>query len=178
MPKSDELEKQERTLKEITIDLDTVVRRLDSIITRIDQNEIAVEILTQTVAKLNANTHDDTSDDEIRRPNLFPIENRRQQHQTRRDNRFNDQRRAVHDQTKLPKPKFTIPSFQGKYDPDAYFDWQKKVNFMFEYYRCPKEDQVPILALEFTDYAAIRWSQLVRTRPQNGETTIKSWEEL
>ncbi|KAK9007099.1 hypothetical protein V6N11_050932 [Hibiscus sabdariffa] len=93
MPKSDEPEKQERTLKEITTDLDTIVRRLDSIITRIDQNETAVESLTQTVAKLNAqNTHEDTSDDEIRRPNLFPIENRRQQHQPRRDNRFNNQR--------------------------------------------------------------------------------------
>ncbi|KAL4352757.1 hypothetical protein GQ457_06G012380 [Hibiscus cannabinus] len=161
MPKSDELEKQERTLKEITTDLDTVVRRLNSIITRIDQNETVVESLTQTVAKLNANTHD-----EIRRPNLFPIENRRQQHQPRRDNRFNDQRLAVHDQTNLPKPKFTVSPFQGKYDPDAYFDWEDKVNFMFEYYGCPKEDQVPILALEFTDYAAIWWSQLVQTRCQ------------
>ncbi|KAK8574621.1 hypothetical protein V6N12_062311 [Hibiscus sabdariffa] len=75
MPKSDELEKQERTLKEITTDLDPVVRRLDSIITRIDQNEAAVESLTQTVEKLNANTHDDTSGDGIRRPTLFPIEN-------------------------------------------------------------------------------------------------------
>ncbi|KAL4355060.1 hypothetical protein GQ457_06G010110 [Hibiscus cannabinus] len=171
MPKSDEPEKQERTLKEITTDLDTVFQRLDSIITRIDQNETAVESLTQTVAKLNANTHDDTIGDEIRRPSLFPIENRRQQHQPRRDKRLNDQ-------TSIPKPKFTVPPFQGKYDPDVYFEWENKVNFMFEYYRCPEEDQVPILALEFTDYAAIWWSQLVQTRRQKGETKINSWEEL
>ncbi|KAK8569226.1 hypothetical protein V6N12_007758 [Hibiscus sabdariffa] len=97
MSKSDETEEiQERTLKEITADLDTIVRRLYSVITRIDQNENAVENLTQTVAKLNAQYADnDTSGDAIRCPNLFPIENRRQHHQPRRDTHFNDQRQVV-----------------------------------------------------------------------------------
>jgi hypothetical protein len=29
--------------------------------------------------------------------------------------------------------KLKIPSFQGKNDPDAYLEWEKKVEWIFDY---------------------------------------------
>ncbi|GMI71038.1 hypothetical protein HRI_000773100 [Hibiscus trionum] len=81
-------------------------------------------------------------------------------------------------QNSLAKPKITVPPFQGRYDPDAYCDWENRVDLLFEYYQCPEEDQVPLLTLEFTEYASIWWSQLVRNRRLNGEAKITSWGEL
>ena len=55
-----------------------------------------------------------------------------------------------------------IPSFQGKNDPEVYLEWEKKVEFIFE----------------FTNYAIIWWDQLVMNRRRNYERLIETWEEM
>jgi hypothetical protein len=48
-----------------------------------------------------------------------------------------------------------ILSFQGKNDPKAYLEWEKKVK---------------LTVIEFTDYVIIWWDQLVMNRKRNHET--------
>ncbi|KAL4346993.1 hypothetical protein GQ457_17G010920 [Hibiscus cannabinus] len=108
------------------------------------------------MARLNAqDANDDTGNDELRRPNLVPIQNICHNLQRSHKPHFDELRRVVQEQKTFTKLKFTILSFQGKYDCDGYCDWENKVNFMFEYYKCPEEDQVPMLSLEFTYYTTM-----------------------
>ena len=74
--------------------------------------------------------------------------------------------------------KMTIPSFQGKNDPDAYLEWEKKVELVFDCQNYSEEKMVKLAAVEFTDYAIIWWDQLVLTRRRNHERPIDTWEEM
>uniref|UniRef100_A0A2N9I8K8 Reverse transcriptase n=1 Tax=Fagus sylvatica TaxID=28930 RepID=A0A2N9I8K8_FAGSY len=74
--------------------------------------------------------------------------------------------------------KMKIPSFQGKNDPEAYLEWEKKVELIFEYHNYSEEKKVKLAVIEFTDYAIIWWDQLVMNRRRNHERAIETWEEM
>uniref|UniRef100_A0A2N9HVB7 Reverse transcriptase RNase H-like domain-containing protein n=1 Tax=Fagus sylvatica TaxID=28930 RepID=A0A2N9HVB7_FAGSY len=74
--------------------------------------------------------------------------------------------------------KMKIPSFQGKNDPEAYLEWEKKVELIFEYHNYSEEKKVKLVVIEFTDYAIIWWDQLVMNRRRNHERAIETWEEM
>ena len=57
--------------------------------------------------------------------------------------------------------KINIPSFQGKNDPEAYLEWKKKVELVFDCHNYSKDKKVKLAAVEFTDYAIIWWDQVV-----------------
>uniref|UniRef100_A0A2N9I8P5 CCHC-type domain-containing protein n=1 Tax=Fagus sylvatica TaxID=28930 RepID=A0A2N9I8P5_FAGSY len=71
-----------------------------------------------------------------------------------------------------------IPSFQGKNDPEAYLEWEKKVELIFECHNYSEEKKVKLAVIEFTDYAIIWWDQLVMNRRRNHERAIETWEEM
>ena len=60
--------------------------------------------------------------------------------------------------------KMKIPSFQGRNDPEAYLEWKKKVEVVFDCHHYFEEKKVKLAAIEFTDYAIIWWDQLVTIR--------------
>ena len=74
--------------------------------------------------------------------------------------------------------KMTIPPFQGKNYPEAYFEWEKKVERVFECHRYSEEKKVKLVAVEFTDYTTIWWDQLVTTRRCNHEHPIMTWDDM
>jgi hypothetical protein len=74
--------------------------------------------------------------------------------------------------------KMKIPSFQGKNDPKAYLEWEKKVELIFECHNYSEEKKVKLAVIEFTDYTIIWWDQLVMNRRRNCEQPIETWEEM
>jgi len=73
--------------------------------------------------------------------------------------------------------KMTIPTFQGKNDPELYLEWERKVEHVFDCHNYSKEKKVK-LVVEFTNYASIWWDQLVTSRHRNGERPITRWDEM
>ena len=75
------------------------------------------------------------------------------------------------------KPK--ILNFQGKSDPEAYLEWEKKVDWIF-FYCCSYLDarKVQLAIIEFIDYALIWWYQYVIGRSRNRERLIALWVEM
>ena len=53
------------------------------------------------------------------------------------------------------KIKFNIPSFNGKYDPAAYLDWELEVEQKFSCHDIPANSKVKAAISEFTDLALI-----------------------
>ncbi|KAH9657952.1 hypothetical protein KPL70_023288 [Citrus sinensis] len=89
-----------------------------------------------------------------------------------------DDRRARRIDRDLGSIKLKIPSFQGKNDPEAYLEWEKKVELVFDCHNYFEEKKVKLAAVEFTDYAIIWWDQLVLSRRRNRERPINTWEEM
>ena len=48
-----------------------------------------------------------------------------------------------------------IPTFQGKSDPEAYLEWEKKEVRVFECHNYTEEKKVKLAAVEFTNYASV-----------------------
>ena len=60
--------------------------------------------------------------------------------------------------------KMKIPPFQGKNDPEAYLEWEKKVELVFDCHNYSELKKVKLTAIEFSDYAIVWWDQLVMNR--------------
>jgi hypothetical protein len=74
--------------------------------------------------------------------------------------------------------KLKIPFFQGKNDPEAYLEWEKKMDWIFYCHNYLKAKKVKLVVIEFTDYALIWWDQNVICRRRSGERPVVSWEEM
>ncbi|KAG2411212.1 hypothetical protein I3760_Q021100 [Carya illinoinensis] len=78
----------------------------------------------------------------------------------------------------LESIKMKIPSFQGRTDPEAYLEWEKKIELTFECHNYSEEKKVKLAVIEFTDYAIIWWDQLVTNKRRNYERYVETWGEL
>lgn len=77
-------------------------------------------------------------------------------------------RREVRDhEDSFAKVKFTIPSFNGKYDPDGYLNWELAVDQKFACHEVPEIRRVRAATSEFTDFASIWWKEHCRQHPNN-----------
>ncbi|KAL4318864.1 hypothetical protein GQ457_18G000220 [Hibiscus cannabinus] len=74
--------------------------------------------------------------------------------------------------------RMAIPPFQGKTDPEAYLEWEKKVELVFECHNYSENKKVKLAAIEFSDYAIIWWDQLTLSRRRNGERPVSTWDEM
>jgi hypothetical protein len=71
-----------------------------------------------------------------------------------------------------------IPSFQGRSDPEAYLEWEKKMEFVFDCHNYSETKKVKLAVIEFSEYAITWWDQLVINRRRNRERPIDTWEEM
>ncbi|KAH9780700.1 hypothetical protein KPL71_008176 [Citrus sinensis] len=92
--------------------------------------------------------------------------------------RGRDNRRARCIDRDLGSIKLKIPYFQGKNDPEAYLEWEKKVELVFDCHNYSEEKKVKLATVQFTDYAITWWDQLVLSRRRNRERPINTWEEM
>ncbi|KAI9154064.1 hypothetical protein LWI28_020487 [Acer negundo] len=74
--------------------------------------------------------------------------------------------------------KVKIPTFQGKIDPEAYLEWEKRIELVFDCHDYSELKKVKLAAIEFTDYAIVWWDQLIVSKRRNGERPIETWEEI
>nr|XP_027093640.1 uncharacterized protein LOC113714042 [Coffea arabica] len=74
--------------------------------------------------------------------------------------------------------KLKIPSLQGKSDPEAYLEWERKIELVYECHTYSEEQKVKLAAVEFTDYASIWWDQLRLSRRRNRERAVETWDEM
>ncbi|RDX76685.1 hypothetical protein CR513_43297, partial [Mucuna pruriens] len=98
------------------------------------------------------------------------------------DGRYNENERRRRGEPRcdnyLDNIKMTIPTFQGKNDPEVYLEWERKVEHVFDCHNYSEEKKVKLAIVKFTDYASIWWDQLVINRRRNGERPIRTWEDM
>ena len=71
-----------------------------------------------------------------------------------------------------------ISSFQGKNDPEAYLEWERKVELVFDCHNYSKNKKVKLAGRGFSDYATVWWDQLVFNMRRNREPVVETWEEM
>ncbi|KAL0641644.1 hypothetical protein Bca4012_103468 [Brassica carinata] len=72
--------------------------------------------------------------------------------------------------------KLTPPTFAGKVDPDAYIEWEKRMAYIFEYYRYTEAKKIALAAAQLTDNALTWWDREVA---EVGRVyRIETWNEM
>nr|GME03676.1 uncharacterized protein LOC109170889 [Ipomoea batatas] len=71
-----------------------------------------------------------------------------------------------------------IPSFHGKNDAEAYIEWEKRVERVFDCHHYSEQKKVSLAVVEFKDYANTWWDNLVVNKRRNGEGAIITWREM
>ena len=69
--------------------------------------------------------------------------------------RFNDGSNRKEGQDRIKGVKLNVSSFKGRSDPDAYLDWEMKIQHAFSYNDYPEEQKVKLAATTFSDYALV-----------------------
>lgn len=73
----------------------------------------------------------------------------------------NRRRRRIRDKDDpLSKVKFTMPSFDGKFEPSVYLDWELAVEQKFSCYDFPDNKKVKAASSEFTSFASLWWNDI------------------
>ena len=57
-----------------------------------------------------------------------------------------------------------IPSFQGRNDPDMYFEWERKVDLIFKCRNYSEDKKVKLTSVKFFDYAIVWWDQFCKKK--------------
>ena len=78
----------------------------------------------------------------------------------------------------LSNLKLTVPKFAGKYNADEYLDWERSMEDFLECHHYSERKKVILATLEFTDYAALWWSQFKGRVQRDEEDPIESWRDL
>ncbi|XP_072064386.1 uncharacterized protein [Arachis hypogaea] len=74
--------------------------------------------------------------------------------------------------------KMRIPEFKGRSDPEAYLEWERKVELLFQCHNYSDVKKVRLAAVEFSDYALVWWAELDKQRRRNDKPPILSWEKM
>ena len=74
--------------------------------------------------------------------------------------------------------KSKIPEFKGRNDPEAYLEWKKRIENVFDIHHYSDRKKVKLAVTEFTDYALTWWDQVVTSRRRNREPPIETWNDM
>ncbi|XP_045810960.1 uncharacterized protein LOC123905403 [Trifolium pratense] len=74
--------------------------------------------------------------------------------------------------------KIKVPSFVGKSDPEAYLEWETKIEQIFNCHNYSDVEKVQVASIEFKEYALVWWDQLIKDRRRYDERSIDTWEEM
>ncbi|XP_066347609.1 uncharacterized protein [Miscanthus floridulus] len=77
----------------------------------------------------------------------------------------------------LRNVKVSIPPFSGQENADAYFEWETKVEQIFDLYEYSTEKKAKLAAIEFKGYAITWWNQVHTEYQRVGHVRI-TWEDM
>ncbi|KAL5137450.1 hypothetical protein HKD37_10G027811 [Glycine soja] len=92
--------------------------------------------------------------------------------------RVNDGSNRIERQDRIEGVKLNVPSFKGRSDPDAYLDWEMKIQHAFSCNDYPKEQKVKLAAVTFSDYALVWWKKNQREMKREEGREIDTWTEM
>ena len=70
-----------------------------------------------------------------------------------------------------------MPPFKGRTDPNAYLNWEMKIQHAFSCNGYPEEQKVKLATTKFSDYALVWWKKNQKEMKREGRG-IDTWTEM
>ncbi|KAG9458137.1 hypothetical protein H6P81_002645 [Aristolochia fimbriata] len=96
--------------------------------------------------------------------------------------RINERRRGVSyerfNEEEVAEESTSRGRRRGRNDPEAYLEWERKIELIFACHNYEEEKKVKLVAAKFSDYALVWWDDLMKSRRRNREDPIEDWDEM
>ncbi|XP_019058301.1 PREDICTED: uncharacterized protein LOC109116762 [Tarenaya hassleriana] len=175
-----------------------VLQRLEERLTRLEEAPRRIQPVRFNMRPNNANPEPDPPDAQQRprrmqnpRAPLKEDEDSDHSTQNRRRRNVQDQRYVDEsDEEVVPRRqprvqrhqgtylKFKPPTFAGKVNPEAYLDWERRMENIFDCYTYTKQRKVQYAAAQLTDNALTWWDRETAERRRSHYDPIISWREM
>ncbi|XP_052736052.1 uncharacterized protein LOC108336864 [Vigna angularis] len=76
------------------------------------------------------------------------------------------------------EPELDLPPFYGRDNVEEYFEWEMKVEQIFECYHIDDRRRVTLATLTFQGAALYWWTSIIRDQKMHGDYTIQYWNKL
>lgn len=108
-----------------------------------------------------------------------PPRARRDQNQYQHDEHYNPPPRVRQNKNQYQSNiKLKAPVYDVKVDQEAYLDWEKRMDHIFEYYNHPGLTIVALAVAQLTDNELVWWDRLTSDRRRNQLTQLESWLDM
>lgn len=74
--------------------------------------------------------------------------------------------------------KLKFPHFAGKVDPEAYLEWEQRMDHIYECYDYAGPKKVAIAVAQLTEHALSWWNREVTERRKNRQRQLDSWVDM
>ncbi|KAF8047244.1 hypothetical protein N665_3134s0001 [Sinapis alba] len=74
--------------------------------------------------------------------------------------------------------KLTPPTFAGKVNPDAYIDWETRMEYIFDYYHYTEARKISLAAAQLTETALSWWDREASERRRLRRDPIIHWDDM
>ena len=81
-------------------------------------------------------------------------------------------------QNRIEGVKLNVPPFKGRSDPDAYLNWEMKIEHVFSCNDYTEVQKVKLALAEFSDYALVWWNKNQREMLREEGWEIDTWTEM
>jgi len=81
-------------------------------------------------------------------------------------------------QNRIEGVKLNVHPFKGRSDPDAYLDWEMKIDHVFSCNDYTEEQKLKLAIAEFSDYGLVWWNKNQREMIREEEREIDTWTEM
>jgi len=90
----------------------------------------------------------------------------------------NDGPNRIEGQNKIEGVKLNIPYFKGRSDPDAYLDWDMKIEHVFSCNNYTEKQKVKLVIAKFSYNALVWWNKNQREIMREEGREIDTWTEM
>ncbi|KAF8045279.1 hypothetical protein N665_5280s0001, partial [Sinapis alba] len=74
--------------------------------------------------------------------------------------------------------KLTPPTFAEKVNPDAYIDWETRMEYIFDYYHYTEARKISLAAAQLTETALSWWDRETSERRRLRRDPILHWDDM
>lgn len=99
--------------------------------------------------------------------------------------RIRGQRNLVEEdeEDEYPRPRTTdmklkAPTFAGRVDPEAYLEWEQRMEHIFAYYNYNEQKRLALAVAQLTDHALSWWDREVSDRRRSQAPQVGTWREM
>ncbi|KAG7564287.1 Reverse transcriptase domain [Arabidopsis suecica] len=152
------------------------IRGLGQRLGRLEQPQPRVEVRPDQAlrnAREEADEFPDLDDDDDPPPD--PV---RRQHQRREDPLMRNHARRVEPREQNRDIKLIPPTFAGKSNPEAYMDWERRMEYIFDCYGYGEARKVALAAAQLTENALSWWDRTVADRRRQRFDPISNWGDM